>query len=68
MRRRQGRRRPTRSPPAPFGSEAFSLQPLALSLAHSEDGGRFTDFMAQLSGTPAPMMMEGTITYGPGNR
>ncbi len=33
-----------------------------------EEGGRFSDFMALLSGTPAPMTMEGTITYGPGNK
>ncbi len=32
-----------------------------------EEGGRFRDFMALLSGTPAAMTMEGTITYGPGN-
>ena len=33
-----------------------------------EEGGNFTDFMALLSGTPAPMWQTGTITYGPGDR
>jgi hypothetical protein len=33
-----------------------------------EEGGRFADFAAVLSGTPAPMWQTGTITYGPGNR
>ncbi|MGE5358909.1 MAG: hypothetical protein ACM3NQ_07795 [Bacteroidales bacterium] len=33
-----------------------------------EEGGRFKDFAALLGGTPAPMTMEGTISYGPGNR
>jgi hypothetical protein len=33
-----------------------------------EEGGSFTDFMALIAGTPAPMWMEGTITYGPGKR
>lgn len=32
-----------------------------------EEGGRFTDFMALLAGTPAPMTMEGTISYPAGN-
>lgn len=31
-----------------------------------EEGGHFTDFTAVISGTPAPMWMEGKITYGPG--
>jgi hypothetical protein len=33
-----------------------------------EEGGSFTDFEAILAGTPATMWMEGTISYGPGNR
>jgi hypothetical protein len=33
-----------------------------------EEGGSFTDFQAILTGTPAAMWMEGTITYGPGKR
>lgn len=31
-----------------------------------EEGGTFGDFAAVLAGVPAPMWMEGTITYGPG--
>lgn len=33
-----------------------------------EEGGRFTDFMAVLNGTPAPMTMDGTISYGSSKR
>jgi hypothetical protein len=33
-----------------------------------EEGGSFSDFEAILAGTPATMWMEGTISYGPGNR
>jgi hypothetical protein len=33
-----------------------------------QEGGHFTDFMAVISGTPAPMWMDGKISYGPGNR
>jgi len=31
-----------------------------------QEGGRFTDFNALLSGTPVPMWMQGTIAYRPG--